>query len=305
MPCLTLGVMPFLQHQRVRLPEGDDLPVIDFGGQGPDVLLVHHLGLGPLEWTRTIDALGGRVRAVAPALRGHMASTVPAVPSTVASADLHLVAQEFGLTRPVLVLAGWIAAVMGLSAAVQRPEAFSAVVTINGTIAPTRAQAQEEIEVVRSPQMLAYFRDRFRLDSVVPTSAEIEELAEAKVAAIMADWMVDAQDEVRAEVDAGLRRVEGGWTTSPSSQSIMTFYDLDADDPCFPTRDLYAQLQVPLDVVHGTESWDYRSEWLEYEIGRDDPPIRVTELDSGQFPMYSHPNEIARLILRSAGLETD
>ena len=279
-------------------PEGGELRVIDFGGAGPDVLLVHHVGLSPLEWRSTVRALAGRVRAIAPAMRAHACSTAAPLPGTAGRRDIALVSRAFGLRRPVLVLAGWISAVLGLAAAVEEPDAYRALVTINGTLQPTRAQIEEEIEVIRSPQMVAYFRERFRLDSVVTTPEEIEELVRSKVTSIRTDWMVDESADLESEVRSGLREVPGGWSTSPGSAGILAPYEFAPDDPLFPDRSLYERLQVPLHIVTGTESWDYRSEALEFELERYDPPIDVTQVDgAGQFPMYSHPEVIAEIIV--------
>lgn len=287
-----------MDYVELAAPEGGELRIVDFGGAGPDALLLHHVGLSPLEWRGTARALAGRVRAIAPAWRGHARSTAPQLLGMECRRDLPFVSHAFGMRRPVLVLAGWISAVFGLAAAVEEPDAYRAVITINGTLSPTRAQIEEEIEVIRSPQMIAYFRERFGLDSVVSTPQEIEELVRHKVESIRTDWMVDESVDLESEVRSGLREVPGGWSTSPDSAAILAPYAFDPDDPLFPGRSLYDRLQVPLHIVTGTESWDYRSEALEFELEREDPPIEVTQVEgASQFPTYSHPEIIAQIVL--------
>lgn len=290
-----------MDQLRLDVPEGGQISVLDFGGDGPDVLMLHHIGLGPLEWRQTVAALGGRIRAVSLGLRGHGGASAPALRGMAGRADLHLTVRELGLDRPVLALAGWISSTFGLAAAVEEPQQFRSVVTVNGTIQPTRRQIEEEIDVVNSPQMLAYFRDRFRMDEVVATRADLEILVANKVAHMGQDWLIDESAEVEAEVWAGIREMPGGWSTSPASQDLTSHYIFDPDDPLFPDRGLYERLTVPLHIVHCTESWDYTSDALEFELERDDPPIVVHQLEAGHFPMYSHPEQIARIVRAAAG----
>lgn len=289
-----------MDQLRLSVPEGGHIPVLDFGGDGPDVLLLHHIGLGPLEWRQTVDALAGRVRAVSACLRGHGGASAPTLRGLAARADLHLVARELGLQRPVLVLAGWISSAFGLAAAVEDPQRFRSVVTVNGTIQPTRHQIEEEIDVVNSPQMLDYLRDRFRMDEVVTTREELEVMVANKVAHMREDWSIDERGDIESEVWAGVREVAGGWSTSPGSTDLTDHYVLDPGNPLFPDRGLYERLTLPLDIVHCTDSWDYTSDALEFELERDDPPIVVHQLEAGHFPMYSHPEQIADIVLAAA-----
>lgn len=289
-----------MEQLRLSAPEGGQIPVLDFGGAGPDVLMLHHIGAGPLEWQQTAQALAGRVHAVSLALRGHGGATAPTLRGIAARADLVLAARQLGLDRPVLALAGWISSAFGLAAAIEHPRGFRSIVTVNGTLQPTRHQIEEEIDVVNSPQMLAYFRDRFRMDEVVPTRAELTALVTAKVAHMREDWAIDERSDVEAEVWAGIRELPGGWSTSPGSKDLTRHYEFDTDDPLFPDRGLYQRLSIPLHIVHATESWDYGSDALEYELERADPPIVVHQLEAGQFPTYSDPEEIADIVLTAA-----
>ncbi len=290
-----------MEELHLPVPDGGTVHVLDYGGTGPDVLMLHHIGLGPLEWQSVAEALGGRVRAVALALRGHGRCTAQPLPGLAAAEDIRRVVDLLGLSRPVLATAGWMSSVYGLTAAVRDPQLARAVLTLNGTLQPTRAAIAEEVQVIRTPQMLAYFRERFQLDSVRPTWEGMDELIADKVANIRADWMVDESANVEAEVRMGIREVPGGYTTSPSSEAILAPYDLSPQAPDFPDRGLYERITVPLFVIHGTESWDYRSESLEFELERERPPIVVVQLDdAGQFPMYSHPQAVADIIERAA-----
>ncbi|GAB97999.1 pimeloyl-ACP methyl ester carboxylesterase [Kineosphaera limosa] len=294
--------MPDMEEYRIPAPEGGHVSVLDFGGDGPDALLVHHIGLSPLEWKPTIAALAGRLRAVAIAWRGHGRSDAPLLPGTQNRRDLVAAVDHLGLDRPMLVAAGWGSAALSLAAAVEHPEKFRSVVTVNGTFPPTRQQVEEEVAVVRSPQMLAYFRDRFRMDTIVPTRTEIEELVALKVERVRADWMLGPEADLEEEVWHGVREVPGGWHTSPKSDTIFGLHDFAPDDPLHPGRTLYERLRLPLRIVHGLESWDYRSETMEYELDRAEPPITVTLLDAGQFPTYTHPQHLADILLQMSGV---
>lgn len=296
-----MGDHSYVEERLVPAPEGGDISVIDYGGDGPAVVLMHHLGMGPLQWREVVEALGDRVRAVAPALRGHGRTSAPLLPGAANRHDLLAVVDELELERPVVVAAGSLCSAFALACAIEHPDRFDSIVTINGTFPETRESAQAEVDVVRSPEMFQYMRDRFRVDEICPTADAITEHLTKKVAALHQDWIIDESVDLLSDIVGGVRIVPDGLTTSPDTRTIFTLYDFDGGFG-FPDRQLYRACTVPMHVLHAVESWDERGIALEYEMTDLNPAIDVQLIEGGQFPMYSHPTEIAKHVLQSMAL---
>ena len=104
----------------------------DFGGQGPEVMLLHGLGGNLAHWGRVAPLLHERYRLIAIDLPSHGASTAPAVYSF--DHDLGAVdevRQRLSLDRPALVghsYGGMLAVSLGAS----RPGDYRVVVNIDG-----------------------------------------------------------------------------------------------------------------------------------------------------------------------------
>lgn len=276
--------------------------MIDYGGQGPDVVLLHHVGMSPLQWRGVVDALGDRVHAVAPALRGHGRSSALPLPGAQNRHDLLTVIDALGLERPVVVAAGSLSAAFALASAIEHPERFTSIVTINGTFPETRERAEAEVEIVHSPEMIQYMRDRFRIDEICPTHEALTAHLAAKESALHQDWVIGDDIDLLSEILGGVRIVPGGMSTSPDTDTIRTLYDFAPDGFGYPDRALYRAVGVPVHVLHGLESWDERGVALEYELTDVNPGIDVHLLEAGQFPMYSHPAEIAKHVLQAMAL---
>lgn len=291
-----------VEERRIPAPEGGDISVIDYGGDGPAVVLLHHLGMSPLQWRGVVDALGDRVHAVAPALRGHGRTSAPPLSGADNRHDLPVIVDSLGLERPVVVAAGSLCAAFALAAAIEHPDLFSSVVTINGTFPETRERAESEVDVVRSPEMIQYMRDRFGIDQVCPTHEALTAHLQAKQAALHQDWVIDKDVDLLSEILGGLRVVPDGMSTSPDTDTIRTLYDFAPEGFGYPDRELYRAVGVPVHVLHGLESWDERGVALEYEFSGVNPDVVVHLLEAGQFPMYSHPAEIAKHVLQAMAL---
>ena len=99
------------------------------GGSGPPLVLVHGLGGAPSNWLRVAPALAAKRRVIVPALPGHGGSgPLPAAPTLDPFADavLAVLAHEDALPAP------WVGhslgGIIGLRAAVRRPETVTGLV---------------------------------------------------------------------------------------------------------------------------------------------------------------------------------
>jgi pimeloyl-ACP methyl ester carboxylesterase len=83
---------------------GGRLRVLDWPGDGPVVIAAHGITANALSWAAVARALAGRVRLIAPDLRGRALSASLPGPFGMAAhaADLIAVADHFGVARPAL-----------------------------------------------------------------------------------------------------------------------------------------------------------------------------------------------------------
>lgn len=77
--------------------------VRDYGGDGPDVLLVHAPGFCAAAWDNVAESLKGDVHAYAIDLPGHGRSTAPMRRAYDAWKSILAVTEHLGLTNPLLV----------------------------------------------------------------------------------------------------------------------------------------------------------------------------------------------------------
>ena len=114
---------------------GGDLRVVAWG-DGPVVLAAHGITANALSWARVAELLDGRVRLVAPDLRGRARSSGLPGPYGMAAhaADLMAVADHLGLDRVPLVghsMGGFVVA----TTAATYPDRVSAILMVDGGVA--------------------------------------------------------------------------------------------------------------------------------------------------------------------------
>jgi pimeloyl-ACP methyl ester carboxylesterase len=114
---------------------GGHLRVCRWPGDGPVVLAAHGITANALAWTRVAEELAGRVRLVAPDLRGRAGSAGLPGPYGMAAhaADLIAVADHLGLDRVALAghsMGGFVVA----STAAAYPDRVSAVLLVDGGV---------------------------------------------------------------------------------------------------------------------------------------------------------------------------
>jgi pimeloyl-ACP methyl ester carboxylesterase len=108
-----------------------EIAVRDYGGAGPDVLLIHGGGRNVHDWDEVVRHLEG-MRVAAMDLRGHgESSVVEAWDWDAAVDDVRAVIADLGMTRPVVVghsLGGMVAAEFG-----SRTDDCAGVVNVDGS----------------------------------------------------------------------------------------------------------------------------------------------------------------------------
>jgi pimeloyl-ACP methyl ester carboxylesterase len=115
--------------------EGGSLRVVEWPGDGPVVLAAHGITANALSWAPVARALSGRVRLVAPDLRGRAGSAGLPGPYGMAAhaADLIAVADHLGAARVALAghsMGGFVVT----ETAARHPERVSSVLLVDGGV---------------------------------------------------------------------------------------------------------------------------------------------------------------------------
>jgi pimeloyl-ACP methyl ester carboxylesterase len=137
--------------------EGGQLRVCQWPGDGPVVLAAHGITANALAFTRLARELGGRVRLVAPDLRGRARSNALPGPYGMAAhaADLIAVADHLGAERVTLAghsMGGFVVA----STAARYPERVEAALLIDGGVTlpvPPDVDVDAVLQAVIGPAM--------------------------------------------------------------------------------------------------------------------------------------------------------
>jgi pimeloyl-ACP methyl ester carboxylesterase len=136
---------------------GGTLRVVSWPGDGPVVLAVHGITANALSWARVASALAGRVRLVAPDLRGRARSAgLPGSYGMAAhAADLMAVADHLGRERVALAghsMGGFVVA----SAARLFPSRVSSALLIDGGLplpVPAGIAVDDALQAIIGPAM--------------------------------------------------------------------------------------------------------------------------------------------------------
>ena len=127
---------------------GGELRVVEWPGDGPAVIAVHGITANALSWRLVAAALAGRVRLIAPDLRGRaLSASLPGPYGFGAhAADLIAVADHFGLDRVPFVGHSMGAFVVTETAA-RHPDRVSSALLVDGGV-PLAVPADADVDQV-------------------------------------------------------------------------------------------------------------------------------------------------------------
>lgn len=129
-------------RRRVAFADGD-MSYVSGGAEGPAVVFVHGAGLNAQSYRRLLLKLAGRTRVMAPDLRGHGQSSLPALPEELP--DWRPFAQDLisfidaaasPSDRPLILAGHLMGATVSLLAAGARPEFVRGLVLIEPVLYP-------------------------------------------------------------------------------------------------------------------------------------------------------------------------
>jgi pimeloyl-ACP methyl ester carboxylesterase len=136
---------------------GGPLRVLAWGDSGPAVLAAHGITSNALSWARVAEALAGRVRLIAPDLRGRAGSAGLPGPYGMAAhaADLMAVADHLGLERVALIghsMGGFVVT----ETARRYPDRVSSVLLVDGGLplpVPDGIAVDDALHAIIGPAM--------------------------------------------------------------------------------------------------------------------------------------------------------
>lgn len=282
---------------------GTSISVIDYGGVGTEVLLVHSPGYCAPAWESVAKALDGRVRAWALDLPGHGHSEGLLTGAAGARAVIADVAQRLELDRPVLAgldLAGYYV----MAVAAEHPSLARSVVSVGASVVRERPQTEELLAFATSEAVGDGLVDRFYFGTTGRGEATRAAMVDDLVARAAQDWLLsDIEPGLRTEVEWSMRDLpDGSWLHLPRAESAQGGYAVAADDPYFPDTSLYGRVPVPTWLVLSRGSMDDEIIEEAKQLARDHAPLTCVGIFGGLGPHYQTPRELADVILTAAAV---
>lgn len=278
--------------------ESGTLGVMDFGGTGPAVLLVHSPGHSAATWVLLAPLLAERHRVVALDLRGHGRSIAPSLPADGGWVDLATVIEELDL-GPTVVVGHDHGAFLAGHVAIERPELVRAVVTLDGNAVLDADQALEQFQLAVDPSLAEMMVERFNLGRIARTPAEREALVDTAVSRYGDDWLLaDAQPTaLLAEVERSLLALpDGTWLHTPKIEDLLAYYRFDTHSSIWPQPRLYELVRQPVLVVHCREGGAADHYDLLVQILERHDHVRLRVMECGHMPHQSATRETTVLI---------
>lgn len=264
------------------------------------VVLVHSLGTCCVSWHDVAATLGPDVHAYAVDLPGHGRSTAEMTSWTDAWAHLSTVTRELGLDRPLLVAhdqSTYLSAV----ALRHDPTLYRGLVALGGTLMLDPEGGHEAQAFVLSDGFAPMLVERFRFGEIGVGEDAARALVEDMVARSERDWLLAAlQAGLRREVERSIeRRPDGTWRHKPPVEAVQRPFEVPPQSPDFPGPHFYDPLTVPLWLVRLGEGYEALTDEQLAQV-QAHPWLRTTFLESGAWPQYERPGEVAALIDRLA-----
>lgn len=241
----------------VQVP-GGHLAVLDHGGSGPDVLLVHSIGQTGALWDLVVPHLVPHAHVRSLDLRGHGRSTAELLGGTDLADtvdDLLTVVHDLSLRSPVLV--GYdIGGRLAVEAALAAPELIGAVVPIDCSLVEPAEVLAEFASQLRDTNMRDSLCSRFALGVTGQDGVDLELFALIRAYQSLPDWM-----ETSGNLDDAERRTlrsvrvnpDGSWERRPTRAAAELMASGHDRGPHGQGREILTRLRVPTRVVVFTE----------------------------------------------------
>ncbi|MGU3584001.1 alpha/beta fold hydrolase [Rhodococcus sp. C26F] len=239
-----------VSETRIEVPVDDGvLPGLDFGGRGPEVLLVHGSGHNAAVWTDVMAHLTEHCHLVAVDLRGHGQSALTSSTAEQYWRDLGTVVEALGWDRPVLV--GHSTGGYAVTAAVAAGLVDAALCVVDGMVLDDRAAAIDAQAQWQDPRAVEQLRETFRYGWRA-TEQQMLSYIEQCVREAETGWLnAGSRPElVRAVMRRSfLRCSDTLYERRPSLDEIAVVSAPDPRAPIYPSVDAYTHISCPITFV--------------------------------------------------------
>lgn len=278
---------------------GGDLAVVDYGGTGPEVLLLHSVCHSCAIWDDVAPLLTPHAHVITFDLRGHGQSSADVEGVDDIPRDIADVVRALKLTRPLLVghdVAGGFAAAV----AAYDPGSVGGLVVIDSPVVESRDAVRDMVRMVGAEAMAAMLVQRFGLGDTGPDAASRESFIAEHASRNPHDLLSAAPDDERARVLLARSIVvaaDGSWTHRPTHDTVRAL-TRDPDAATFqPGRELLAEIDLPVTVVTLTDGRNGCGGEAMDELAASRADLRVVRVDSGPHALHLAAEPVAQAIL--------
>ncbi|WP_328474041.1 alpha/beta hydrolase [Actinoplanes sp. NBC_00393] len=265
--------------------------LIDYGGDGPQVLLVHGSGHNAAVWSAVAGFLVPGHRVVAVDLRGHGQNRADSQTPEQYWRDLADVVAALGWRRPLLAghSTGGYAVTAVTAAGLVTP---SALCVVDGLVLDDRATAREQLAGFLTEESAAELERMFGYGLRFDAAGMRAWIARQPAHPLNAG----ADPELARAVAARSFVADGdGFLRRPTTAEITATIATDTGAAVFPSVDVYERITCPLTVVLPSQGF--------YAARRGDIPAkaRLAEVEAGHNVVMTHPAFVAGVIRDLAG----
>jgi pimeloyl-ACP methyl ester carboxylesterase len=274
---------------------GGTFAVVDYGGSGPDCMLIHGTGQNAIAWKSCAERLADRFRVIAFDMRGHGQTLESSRDAAQYWKDIGFVADAIQLQKPLLV--GHSTGAYAATAYVASGGKAAGLVCVDGFTLDSLGDARQAIQQANSDTTMQMLFEMFRYNWRA-TAAERDAYIEQVIADAPGDWLNDGIDPqlLRNMLHRCFIESDGLWLRRPTLEEIGIVSAPSAEGAIFPWRGLYDLVEIPMLLVWADRGLAAdRPEDL-YSIAAARPNRSLVALQGSHNLPMQRPSELADLI---------
>lgn len=272
-----------------------DVAVVDFGGSGPDVLLVHDLTENAAVWAPVARLLVPDCHVVAVDLPAHGRTSATATDLAQMHDVLAQALPVLGLQDPILVGQGAGGGYATIEHCLGLPA--RGLVLLEGAFPVDLDDLRRYIEEIFSAEVCELIEQRYGFGLRAADAAERDAATESLVATSLTDWNFEGvvEDDLRAMIARSWARDEGGWVRRPTTRDYVALMRIDLGFD--PRLDSYLdRLDLPMVLLQASGGVynEFPQAFEDFVAAR--PDRRLDVLDATWTLSFGHPERVAEEI---------
>lgn len=282
----------------MRFPHaGGEMAVLDYGGYGPPVLLVHHPAGNAYSWHTLAPLLARKYRVFACDLPGYAQSTAVARNAFDIADAIVATCKALDLDRPLLVADDSSSYHAALAAI--RSDVVGGILMISGFFLNTAESVHAILDLFESPEEVERSIGlAFQAGARVSHPDERDMVAGVVLSNQHSPWLKEgSREQVTAQVHRAFRN-EGphAWRLYPGAVELCAYFAVDRSEEWFPQRALLGRTGVPIHMLVSTDGADgIVATDPTYLVGVPDN-VTVHFLAGGFAPRHEIPEDVAVVV---------